>query len=141
MKNRPLRVLLTTTLFVSSTLIFGQAPNLGTAASFALFTAQGAFNNVGASVVTGDIGTNAGAFSGFPPGTVVGQTRLPGSTQADQAATDVVAAYNALNSVLCGSDIGPVLGNGQTIKPGVYCQAPPAAAATLNGTRIHICSA
>ena len=134
MKNKSLRILLTITLLVSSTVIFGQAPTLGTASSFALFTANGALTNVGATVVTGDIGTNVGAFSGFPPGTVIGQTRLPGSTEANQAATDVVAAYNALTSVLCGPPIGPTLGSGQVITPGVYCQVPPAAASTLTGT-------
>ncbi|RYF57736.1 MAG: TonB-dependent receptor, partial [Cytophagaceae bacterium] len=72
---------------------FGQAPNLGTASTFALFTANGAFNTTGAAVVTGDVGTSVGAFNAFPPGSVTGQIRLPGSTQATQAATDVVAAY------------------------------------------------
>ena len=111
---------------------FGQAPNLGTASSFALFTANGAFTNSGASMVTGDIGTNVGAFSGFPPGAVTGQIRLPGSTEANQAATDVVAAYNSLSPLACATTILPELG-GQTLTPGVSCQ-PTAAATSLNGT-------
>ena len=45
-----------------------QAPNLGATSDFVLFTAAGAFNNVGAStVVSGDVGTNVGAFNAFPP--------------------------------------------------------------------------
>ncbi len=115
---------------------FGQAPNLGTASSFAVFTANGALTNVGASVVIGDIGTNIGAFTGFPPGTVVGQTRLPGTTQADQAATDVIAAYNALTTAPCSGTIGHLLGNGQTLVPGVYCQNLPSAASTLNNVLV-----
>ena len=112
-----------------------QAPNLGTAASFALFTANGAFTNTGASTVTGDVGTNGGAFSGFMPGgpgTVNGQIRLAGSTEADQAATDVMAAYASLSSLACGVTILPELG-GQTLTPGIYCQ-PTATATSLNGT-------
>ncbi|MEI6899145.1 MAG: hypothetical protein WCL00_04655, partial [Bacteroidota bacterium] len=68
---------------------FSQAPNLGTASSFALFTAVGAFNNIGAATdVTGDVGTNVGAFNAFPPGTVVGQIHVADPVSA-QAATDV----------------------------------------------------
>ena len=121
-------------LCVFQSIIFGQQapPNLGTAANFALFTAVGAVGNTGASVVTGDIGTNSGAFSGFPPGTVIGNIRLPTSSQAVQAATDVLAAYNSLNTVVCGTTIGPDL-TGQTILPGVSCQNT-ASATTLNGT-------
>lgn len=114
---------------------FGQAPNLGTAASFALFTANGAVSNTGASVVTGDVGTNVGAFNAFPPGTVVGQIRLPSSTEASVAATNVALAYTALNSVGCGTLIGPTLGNGQVLTAGVYCQTT-AAASSLTGTLV-----
>lgn len=45
---------------------WGQTPNLGTAFSYAIFTAAGAVSNVGTTVITGDLGTNAGAVSGFP---------------------------------------------------------------------------
>ncbi|XWW45257.1 DUF3494 domain-containing protein [Fibrella sp. USSR17] len=112
---------------------YGQAPNLGTAASFALFTANGAFTSTGAATVTGDVGTNVGAFTAFPPGTLTGSVRLAGSTQAAQAATDIAAAYADLASLSCGTTIGPTLGNGQVLTPGVYCQ-PTAAASSLSGT-------
>jgi hypothetical protein len=111
---------------------FGQAPNLGTASSFALFTANGALTNTGASMITGDIGTNVGAFSGFPPGTVIGNIRLPSSPEAAQAAIDVVNVYNSLSPLACGTLILPDLG-GQTLVPGVSCQNT-AAPTTLNGT-------
>ncbi|QMW06064.1 ice-binding family protein [Spirosoma foliorum] len=121
------------TLFSLSAISFGQAPNLGTASSFALFTANGAFSNTGASMVVGDIGTNAGAFGGFPsPGTVVGNIRLPASAEAAQAALDVVAAYNSLNTVVCNTTIIAELAS-QTLTPGVSCQ-PLTTANSLNGT-------
>ncbi len=109
-----------------------QAPTLGTAATFALFTANGAFSNTGASSITGDIGTDAGALTGFPPGVVSGQIRLPGSIEADQAAADVVAAYSMLSQITCTTTITAELG-GQTLAPGVYCQPAPDAT-SLNGT-------
>jgi len=109
---------------------FGQAPNLGTASSFALFTAAGAFNNVGASIITGNIGTNVGAFDGFPPGIVTGQIHVADPVSV-QAAIDVELAYNSLSPLACGSVIGTTLGNGQLLNPNVYCLG---AASTLNGS-------
>ncbi|WP_375449304.1 hypothetical protein, partial [uncultured Nostoc sp.] len=52
----------------------GQVPNLGTASSFALFTATGALSNNGSSTVIGDLGTNDGIYSGFDDATITGQT-------------------------------------------------------------------
>lgn len=111
---------------------YGQTPNLGTASSFTLFTSNGALTNTGASMVTGDIGTNVGAFSGFPPGAVTGNIRLPSSPQAIQAAADVNAVYSSLNPLVCGTLILPDLA-GQTLLPGISCQNT-AAPTTLNGT-------
>lgn len=109
---------------------FGQASALGAAAGFAVFTAVGAFSSVGATAVTGDIGTGAGAFTGFPPGVVVGQIHVADAASA-QAATAVHAAWAALSSVPCGPvTLGTTLGNNQLLRPGVYCLG---AATTLNG--------
>ncbi|MVM37670.1 DUF3494 domain-containing protein [Spirosoma sp. HMF3257] len=120
-------------LFIFPSTSFGQAPSLGTASSFALFTANGAFFNAGASMIIGDIGTNEGAFNGFPiPGTVVGNIRLPNTAEAAQAALDVVAAYNSLTPVACGPSIIADLAS-QTLTPGVSCQTLTTAT-SLNGT-------
>jgi hypothetical protein len=61
---------------------FAQVPNLGVASSFALFTSAGAINNLGPTVITGDLGTDVGAFNGFPPGIVIGQTHIADATSA-----------------------------------------------------------
>jgi uncharacterized repeat protein (TIGR01451 family) len=139
MRNKYLLILSVSLLLVSLRVSFGQSPNLGTASGFALFTANGAFTNVGASVVRGDVGTNVGAFSGLSvstpvpgPGTVFGNIRLVGSTEADQAATDVTTAYNSLTATACTTTILPEL-SGQVLTPGVYCQNT-ATATSLNGT-------
>ena len=122
------------TLFAFTNMSFGQtkAPNLRTTAGFAFFTANGAFTVNGSTTVTGDVGTNVGAFTGFPPGTLVGNKRLPGSPEAIQAASDVLAAYNSLSPVTCDRTIAAELA-GQTITPGVSCQNT-ASPTTLNGT-------
>ena len=53
----------------------GQIPPLGTTSTFAVFTAAGAINNISPTTVTGDLGTNVGAYNGFPPGIVLGGAR------------------------------------------------------------------
>ena len=119
-------------LFLIPNTIFGQVPNLGAASSFALFTAAGAFSNTGATAVNGDIGTDAGAFTGFPPGVVNGQIHVADAISA-QAAIDVDLAYGSLSTVTCGLVIGTSLGNGQMLTPNVYCLG---GASTLNGDLI-----
>ena len=106
--------------------LFGQAPNLGTASGFALFTAAGAFTNTGTSIVTGDVGTNAGAYT--PPGTLNGESYVADATSA-QAKIDLLAAYAALDTPV-GTNIPVGLG-GQTLTSGVWYTN---AASTLNGT-------
>lgn len=68
MKTKLLYALTAVFLFLISHVTFGQAPNLGTTSSFALYTGAGGINNNGFTLIKGDIGTNAGAFNGFPPG-------------------------------------------------------------------------
>jgi hypothetical protein len=116
-------------LFLMPKYNYAQAPNLGGASSFALFTAVGAFNNNGTTAVVGDIGTNVGLFSGFPPGTLTGQIHVADATSATAAAA-VEAAYSDLSTVTCGVVLGTTLGNGQLLTPNVYCAG---AASTLNG--------
>lgn len=108
---------------------FSQKPDLGAASGFAVFTAAGAFANDGVSHITGDIGTNVGAFSGFPPGILIGQQHVADVASAS-AATDVDIAYSYLSGLTCGVVIGTTLGNGQVLTPDIYCMG---AASVLNG--------
>ena len=132
MKNNLQYALIAVMLFLMLPLSFGQAPNLGTASKFAVFTASGAFNNVGATVIKGNIGTNAGAFTGFPPGVVNGEIHIADGVAA-QAASDVAIAYGSISPLACGQVLGVGLGNAQTLSPNVYCTG---AASTLNGDLI-----
>jgi hypothetical protein len=129
MKTRLLGALLAVFLFLMPNLSFGQSPPLGATASFALFTATGALNNTGASMVTGDIGSNSDPITGFPdPGTVVGVSHSANPTTV-QAATDVAVLYGYLAAVTCGQVHAVLLGN-ETLNPNVYCLG---GASTLDG--------
>ncbi len=120
--------------FLAPSVTFAQAPDLGVASDFALFTGAGAFSNTGAStVVTGDVGTNVGAFNAFPPGTLFGTVHVADPTTI-QAKIDVDAAYATLAGMTPDNVIGnPILGNDQELAPGVYFIGE---AATLNGDLI-----
>ena len=129
MKTKLLNVLSAVILFLVPNVLFGQAPNLGAAADFALFTAAGAINNTGTTVITGDIGTNVGAFNGFPPGIINGQTHVADAVSA-QAASDLALAYGSMSTITCGPVLATTMGSGQLLTPNVYCLG---AASTLNG--------
>jgi len=120
------------TLLLIPFLTFSQAPSLGASSSFALFTAAGAFTNNGASQVKGDIGTNGGAYTGFPPGIVIGAVHLADPITA-QAASDLGTAYGTINGLTCGEVIGTTLGSGQILAPNIYCLG---GASSLNGELI-----
>jgi hypothetical protein len=95
-----------------------QAPNLGSVADFALFTTTGAVSNTGISVITGKIGSNAGAITNFTP--VPGQQENANAVTA-QAAIDLQLAYDQMhNTAQTFPSLAPVLGNGETLIPGVY---------------------
>jgi len=105
---------------------FGQAPNLGTAANFVLFTTVGGVSNVGITHLTGNVGTNNGLSTAF--GNVDGQMHDNDGVSA-QCAADLLIAYNQLNATIPTFFPAPLLGNGQTLNAGVYSIATPA---TLN---------
>ncbi len=61
-QNLPLLLAAFLTLFSFCNVIMAQAPDLGTAASFVLFTTNGAVSNTGNSHLTGNVGTNNGSI-------------------------------------------------------------------------------
>ncbi|MES2779731.1 MAG: ice-binding family protein [Bacteroidota bacterium] len=129
MKNTLLSFTILLLMITLPKIHFGQAPALGRVATFALFTSGGAFTNTGPSVITGDIGTNVGALTGFPPGSVTGTIHVADSVTA-LAATNLGTAYTSLNTLTCDSTIGATMGNGQILTPKVYCITT---LATING--------
>ena len=114
---------------------FGQntPPPLGAAANFALFTAVGAIDNNGPTVVNGDIGTNAGAFNGFPPGVVNGSIHVA-DTRSTQAATAVQTAYGHMSGLVYANPLAVYGGTPPvTLMPGSYTVD---GSSTLAGTLI-----
>jgi hypothetical protein len=113
-------------LFLMTTSIFAQAPNLGTAANFVLFSTNGAVKNSGISQITGNVGTNNGSSTAF--GNVNGGMHDGDGTSA-QCAADLLIAYNKLNVAVPNFFPSSLLGNGDTLIAGVYSIS---SATTLN---------
>lgn len=113
----------------------GTAPDLGTAAAFAVL-AGSTVTNTGPSILRGDLGVSPGtAITGFPPGIVFGITH-EGTPAAAEAQADALLAYNDLSGQACDTDLtGQDLG-GLVLVPGVYCfdsSAQLTGMLTLNG--------
>ncbi len=113
-------------LLTSTNIIFAQAPVLGKVADFVLFSTAGPVTNTGTSHITGNVGTNSGSSTGF--GNVNG-VMADGGPLSAQCANDLLHLYNQLDSAVATFHPSNLLGNGQTLVPGVYAIA---SAATLN---------
>ena len=126
MKIKVLLIITTVLLLFFPKASFGQAPNLGTAANFVLFTGVGAITNTGISHITGHVGSNSGSSTGF--GNVNGVMH-DGDPASILCASDLLIAYGQLNSTVPTFFPAPLLGNGQILNAGVYSIGGPA---TLN---------
>ncbi len=114
-------IFVTIILLITPLISSAQLPNLGTAADFAIFTTAGALDNTGTSNITGNIGTNLGAITGFGAPTVVNGTIEPANLVTAQCALDVQAAYNEILAT-APTVVGhaPAFGSGETLTVGVY---------------------
>lgn len=126
MKTRLLYVFAIAILLFIPGVNFGQAPDLGTAADFILFSTNGAVSNTGISQLTGNVGTNSGSSTAF--GNVNGVMHDKDGASA-KCASDLLIAYNQLNSAVPAFFPAPLLGNGTVLTKGVYSIS---GAATLN---------
>jgi len=126
MKTLLRNVLTTACLLFIPVINYAQAPELGSAADFVIFSTNGAVSNTGISQITGNVGTNNGSSTSF--GNVNGMIHDADGVSA-QCAADLLIAYNQLNTAIPTIFPGPLLGNGVTLAAGVY-SIP--SAATLN---------
>lgn len=117
MKNKLLPFLTIAISLTFSNFLFAQAPTLGTAGNFILFTSSGAVTNTGNSFITGNVGTNTGAITGF--GNVNGVMHTSDGATGT-ASADLLKAYNQLNTTTSTASHAPLLGNGDTLRAGVY---------------------
>ena len=126
MNKKLFNVIATIILFGMPNLTFGQAPNLGSAANFVLFSSVGALTNSSPSLLTGNVGSNGGSSTGF--GNVNGVMDNDNGVSAACSA-DLLSAYNQLNSTIPNFFPSSLVGGGDTLIAGVYRIA---AAATMN---------
>jgi hypothetical protein len=129
MKTRLHNVFALFLLLIIPMLNFAQAPPLGVAADFVLFSTIGAVGNTGISQLTGNVGTNNGDITGF--GNVNGNMHNADGITA-QCAFDLQNAYNLLAATINNFTIASPIGNGDTLVAGVY--SIPGSASTLADT-------
>ena len=103
---------------------------LGSAGTYAVLGGTTGVTNTGDTVLKGDLGVSpSSSIVGFPPGVVDGAT-YAGDSQAAQAQSDLVTAYNSAAALTpTGSFSGDQ--NGKTFDAGVYSTG---AAFALTGT-------
>ena len=114
-----------------------EAPvGLGNAGSFAVLAAS-TVTNTGPTVVSGDLGVNAGsAVTGFPPGIVTNGAQHAADTLSGLAQHDLVTAYNDAAGRTPTQPVPAAL-DGKTLVPGVYAGGVlqlNGGTLTLNGT-------
>lgn len=111
-------------LLLTSVQAFAQtAPNLRTVATYGAFSGEGAIQSTGLTVIKGDIGTNMGAFTGFPPGIYTGAKHVADAASL-AAKNDLILAYNSMNdatnAVIYDTILNATMGNGQVLTPRTY---------------------
>ena len=92
---------------------------LGTASSFGVLGGS-TVTNTGMTIVFGDLGVSPGtAVTGFPPGIVTGTIHSADGVAAG-AQSDLTTAYNDAAGRSPSGSVGPSIGAGQSLSPGVY---------------------
>jgi hypothetical protein len=117
-------------LFLLPVVGIAQTVNLGSAASYALYSTGGAVTNGGTifkTRITGNVGTSSDpTLPGF--GNIDGNmTTVSDLVVNTQLNLDVLSAYNDLSIAIPDFFPAPLLGNGQILVPGVYDIAGPTA--------------
>ncbi len=101
--------------------LHGQTPpTLGSTVTYGAFTGVGGVTNTGLTQIYGDIGTNAGQFTGFPPGQYTGAKHVedPASLVAKN---DLTTVWNQMGAIPCDATLSVTMGNGQILTPKTYC--------------------
>lgn len=119
-----------------------QNVSLGTAANFGVLGGS-AVTNTGPTVVTGNVGVWPGtSITGFPPGSIAPGSGFLHSADpiAQQAQSDLTAAYTDAATRVCGTTIAGGLLGGLVLTPGVYCMSAGdlTGTLTLNGAGVYI---
>jgi hypothetical protein len=108
------------TFFTFQNLFFAQVINLGSLVNFVLFTSNGAVSNVGTSTLTGNIGADIGAISGFESATVSGTFNNIDEV-TELAKNDLDLFYNQLTTFPVTNDVHlSALGSSEVLTAGVF---------------------
>jgi hypothetical protein len=127
MKKKLLFIAATAVMLSIPKITLGQAPSLGSASNYVLFTSGGAVGNTGVTRITGNIGTQVGAITSF--GNIDGVVNAANAATT-LCATDLATAYAQLNATPATTNHAAVFGGGETLVAGVYSVAAAGSAAT-----------
>jgi len=83
----------------SPVLLGPDAPELGRAGCFGIFSSDGPVENTGITHVMGDVGANVGLTTGYDPLFVSGTLHTSPNSITAEAAADLLEAYNYLNGL------------------------------------------
>jgi hypothetical protein len=123
MKTNKLSYFTSLLILLSGWLANAQAPVLGTAADFVIFSTDGAVtSNVTNSLMThltGNVGTNTSGATSTGFGNVNGVMQ-DNNIASSLAAADLLIAYNQLNALIPNFFPSALLGNGSTFVSGIY---------------------
>ena len=123
MKTNKLFYFTSLLILLSGWLANAQAPVLGTAADFVIFSTDGAVtSNVTNSLMThltGNVGTNTSGATSTGFGNVNGVMQ-DNNIASSLAAADLLIAYNQLNALIPNFFPSALLENGSTFVPGIY---------------------
>src|ERR1043165_3052292 len=75
------------------------APDLGAAACYAIFTSTGTLSNSGVTYITGDVGSNSSAPTGYNLSYITGTLHPGPNGSTAQCASDLATAYTYLNTL------------------------------------------
>ncbi|MES2131872.1 MAG: ice-binding family protein [Bacteroidota bacterium] len=98
------------------------APALGAAECYALFSGNGAVSNSGITYITGDVGSNSSAPTGYNASSVTGIIHAIPDGSTAQCANDLLIAYNYLNALTNDIELlyPAQFGNGLVLTPHTY---------------------
>lgn len=98
------------------------APTLASTECFALFTADGALTNTGVTIITGGVGTNVGATTGFVSGDVTGTIHASPDAATATCAIDLALVYTYLNTLPIDIELlyPATIGNKLVLTPHTY---------------------
>jgi hypothetical protein len=110
-------------MMLSSFTVNAQAPTLGTAANFVIFSSNGSVTcdvtNSLATHLTGNVGTNTSGETSTGFGNVNGNMQ-DNDLVSQLASADLLTAYNQLNALIPNFFPSALLRNGVTLNAGVY---------------------